>query len=1288
MKDYLRLIGITNERATEDQIRQAHFRTFRYYQGRKNESKSPVERSVAELAIDYLRNAQYDQNLPIPASIKQLLPPDTPPTAGIAHRERLIDFDGIFFIVRYPDDDKLANSVQSLPNARFDASNKQWRVPATIEVVQHILTFVKTFYFKLSNEASVQLERLIETEKNRRVTPIVAKPVVAKPAPPEPSIYNMPKIADSSDDDDYVPPTDDLGVPKRAKPAIPVVPEPVEAIVPPPIVEEKIPPTQKVAPITGNYAQTDPLAFKTRPLNPELLRQAKAAPSIDESAINEPSTSTNVVPTSTNEASLPLASSPTDVKAAENVATSSPAAEDSNEDISLDLDFDNSNISPTPISPPEQPGAVPNEVVAQFVDKPAELAPGIPANTTGEFPAQLFKELSRSGHHMVLGSVINCPDCEWEILSQTDSYCSGCGKSIASIAIPRELIVYISENTSYAKRFTLVNDGLIPISISAFEITEIEATIHPNQAMILGKNETLNLELRVSEKNPFGRRNGRIRFTYHEKLIEIPVQLKEPPIINLSFSNVPNLKETVNGFVLYLPITQRSIICCLETNSELSLRIASISIGSKVLNNDEVVIEKHHSYQFEIDSSLCKDGTITINFHELGSRQFHIKSNFVETPNITDQVECVHIGEQSIIIGSGAFQTTLTLKNSFDKTTGRGKGRAEKISFSGLPEWLKLIPNQIDRLASEESKNICLEIDTNKISAASKEYCQLVIHYYDPQLGCEQRREEPLKLTYEFIEPREYHDWIAIDFGTSNSCAAIISGSLIRSLEIDAANFNANPSESPTCIQFVDEAKQSYECGMSAYTKRFSGQRALKSTAWAFKPLLSRVPESFTHSYLDIMQGRVHSKSVDELITIYAHSLLEGIKLRNGLIPRKAIITYPITFGKLQRDRLAMAFRAAGLRDVVTLVSEPVALAIHYAYLHPDIFTKSATFAVFDFGGGTTDLAIFEVHPVSPGHDKPRFKLLDVSGVDIGGEKLTFEIAKFVYNLLVPNTQRSDFSFPSSLDELMTSNNDIARENYRHLAVYAEQIKRSFNGEGYVDQEITQNLAGNNKNQTLKAQLLSNDIESVLRTNIEQLIRALIEMLTGLNNRGLIAACKLDWILLGGNSSRLPLVTHMIANAFFEGDKSRVLLDNENIKYGVTKGALLYAVAPEALPFPIDEISHTLPCRVGIITTGFRFDTIFERGIISGSEHAHVVKKITLPAGRDNMRIYYYFGHEAEPKIIDNAKVKEHVIHFPKLVGGELTMSFQLLPECAGIEISMVIDGQEIKQLAPIMGAG
>src|SRR5437879_3482502 len=75
MREYWRLIGISSENATDDQIRQAHFRTFRFYQGRKNSSKIAEQRAEAERVIDYLRRAQHNPDLPLPDNLRHLLPP-------------------------------------------------------------------------------------------------------------------------------------------------------------------------------------------------------------------------------------------------------------------------------------------------------------------------------------------------------------------------------------------------------------------------------------------------------------------------------------------------------------------------------------------------------------------------------------------------------------------------------------------------------------------------------------------------------------------------------------------------------------------------------------------------------------------------------------------------------------------------------------------------------------------------------------------------------------------------------------------------------------------------------------------------------------------------------------------------------------------------------------------------------------------------------------------------------------------------------------------------------------
>lgn len=1204
MKDYWRLIGLTSKDASEDQIRQAHFRTFRFYQGRKNESKNPAQRAVAELVIDYLRSAQHNPDLALPTSLKHLLPVEP---------QNL--------------DQKVKNESRIFTNSPLVTPSVS-AVPPTVKIK----------------------------------IPEIPKPSIpiASPVPPEEIVPPTEKVfigltknnTSSNEAIEVIPKTDDLNDPKNSKIASSnaYITTPIPFIEPPiasqdwgklqPLVNQVLtPPNLLLNPIEKISLTPDVKNLKTPVLEEYKIGKTPVAKPVELSG----------------KTSAPVKDAKIELAKTDQNKLTNPLDED--DDISLDVDFDE-----TPST------TLPSKNVEQNVP--------------------VLSDLSSSGHHFVIGDVINCPDCEWDILSQTDSYCSGCGKSITNVAVPKELIVYISDTSSYVKSFKITNNGLIPIKINAFEVIDIDATIEPTRAVILGKGESLQANLRVSENNPFGKRSGRLRFRYHDKPLEIPIQIKEPPQIQLTFPDVPNARNLSDGFFLRLPISQPSFTCQIETNSETNLKINSITLGQQQLVIEPVVVKNNQPHILKILAEQSKEVTLTIGFQELGSRKFVLKSQQVEVPNLIDQIEHYSIGEQAIILGSGIFQTTLLLKNSFDSLTNQGNGVAQKIYFKGAPGWLKIIPDTISQLSPNENCAVTLEVDSNQISLPSREYIELELHYFDPQLICNRMRPQAIQLTFEFIEPKEYDDWIAVDFGTSNSCAAMMSGTSIRSLMIDAIKFNPNPSESPTCIQFVDESQAVYECGMSAYTKRFSGQRAIRATAWAFKPLLSRSHEPKPQTYLDIVHGRAHTKTVDELISIYAKSLLDAVRLRNGITPRKAVVTFPVTFGKSQRERLIAAFKAVGLGEVIAPVSEPVALAIHYAYLHREIFTQIGVFAVFDFGGGTTDLAIFQIEPASTSN-KHLFHLLDVSGVDLGGEILTFELARFIYQELVPIPERNQFAFPNSLEDLLNTNSDIARENYRHLATFAEYIKRSFQKEDFIfEQEIDQNLTSATGNQTFRTKLSRKDVELVLRPHIEKPIKILIDMVSSLYERNLVAARKLDWILLGGNSSRFPLVTEMLSDAFFDGNKEKVLLDTENIKFGVTKGALLYAVAPEALPFPVDQVNHTLPCRVGLLTSGYRFDPIFERGITNIDPQAMQERHLLLPAGKTHLRLYYYFGHETDPKVLDNPKMKEFSLSCGQFSGQEMKAVFQLLPECAGIEVLLEAQGQALKQIAPILGMG
>src|SRR6185437_11184649 len=96
-----------------------------------------------------------------------------------------------------------------------------------------------------------------------------------------------------------------------------------------------------------------------------------------------------------------------------------------------------------------------------------------------------------------------------------------------------------------------------------------------------------------------------------------------------------------------------------------------------------------------------------------------------------------------------------------------------------------------------------------------------------------------------------------------------------------------------------------------------------------------------------------------------------------GFVP-PAILTYPAAWGQPRRERLVAAAVRAGWPPV-RLVPEPVAAARYFVEVLRRPVPVGGSLAVFDFGGGTLDVAVVR-------NAGDRFELLGDGGIeDLGG---------------------------------------------------------------------------------------------------------------------------------------------------------------------------------------------------------------------------------------------------------------------------------------------------------------
>jgi Ethanolamine utilization protein EutJ (predicted chaperonin)/outer membrane protein assembly factor BamB len=131
------------------------------------------------------------------------------------------------------------------------------------------------------------------------------------------------------------------------------------------------------------------------------------------------------------------------------------------------------------------------------------------------------------------------------------------------------------------------------------------------------------------------------------------------------------------------------------------------------------------------------------------------------------------------------------------------------------------------------------------------------------------------------------------------------------------------------------------------------------------------------------------------LLTAVGRAAVEAV----GFLP-SAVLTYPAAWGARRRETLASAASRAGWPPP-HLVPEPVAAARYFADVLRRPVPVGSSLAVFDFGGGTLDIAVVR-------NDNGRFVVLGSGGIpDLGGLDVDAAIVEHLGGVLgvtVPDT--------------------------------------------------------------------------------------------------------------------------------------------------------------------------------------------------------------------------------------------------------------------------------------------
>ncbi len=327
---------------------------------------------------------------------------------------------------------------------------------------------------------------------------------------------------------------------------------------------------------------------------------------------------------------------------------------------------------------------------------------------------------------------------------------------------------------------------------------------------------------------------------------------------------------------------------------------------------------------------------------------------------------------------------------------------------------------------------------------------------------------------------------LSVDFGTSNTAAAHADNG---SDAVEVVPLTHQGNLMPSAV-FV-ESPQSIEVGDVAIN------RAQTNPA-AFVPSPKRV----------IGQEVLNVNGYDIPSALPAAAVLHAViaaatALRRGVPPDRLTLTHPEAWSPREIDILLDAAARVGYpRGKVATVSEPRAAA-HY-YSRSGTMPPGTEIAVFDFGGGTLDVAVLRATEHS-------FEVIAARGDNtLGGKSLDSRLRRWVdEQLLDRNPELLDF---------------IRRSAPMHVARSLEDSIRRAKELLSSTPSASVTVAGNGQQETLYItrdefdELIADDVERAVQLTRQTLVDA-----------GVAVGNRLSALYLTGGSSRVPIVHDRLA---------------------------------------------------------------------------------------------------------------------------------------------------------------
>ncbi len=396
-----------------------------------------------------------------------------------------------------------------------------------------------------------------------------------------------------------------------------------------------------------------------------------------------------------------------------------------------------------------------------------------------------------------------------------------------------------------------------------------------------------------------------------------------------------------------------------------------------------------------------------------------------------------------------------------------------------------------------------------------------------------------------------------IDLGTTNSCLAIPDDD--HGFEI-IDNQADRMSVTPSAV--LINGKGRMLIGQRAYNSQ-----KVEDLAIQFKRqmgLSKKIP--FVSAGVE--------KMPEELSSEILKQLRNDAETRLNRVVENVVITVPAAFKTLQSEATNKAGKMAGFKNII-LLQEPIAAAVAYG-AKPD--SKDKHWMVFDYGGGTLDVAIISTL-------NNRLTVENSEGDNYFGGS---DIDRVLFReIVLKKLKEAGYK----VDELFNESTSTGKSMARKVQLDCENCKIELSNRDSAVLEIFDIDDDNGEPIEFECEITRTELEALISDTVE---RSIVIAKKALEGAG-IQANQLDKILLVGGSTFIPLVRQRLAEEF------GVELDSSlNPMTVVAAGAAIYASTSV-----IDVEEDVEPTSANNAIISLTYDPI------SSEEMVNVIGKVT-----------------------------------------------------------------------------